>query len=141
MSRKDGRGSCEHCAALFDYYLVHNGFNESSYAYCERCGRVALVDWWSMPDEVGEAFRRHAADGMRILQPCPCGGRFTADAGPRCPRCVAPLSPLVAAEWLERNAAGTSRGWGWQRDWTGIYCIVIEDRVVRDNWIGAKRAV
>jgi hypothetical protein len=47
----------------------------------------------------------------------------------------------LAAEWLERNAPGTAMGWRWQRSWRGLYCIIIEDRVVHDNWIDFKRAV
>src|SRR5213080_4839621 len=43
MARRDGQGTCEHCSSAFDYHLVHNGFNGSSYAYCESCGRTALL--------------------------------------------------------------------------------------------------
>jgi hypothetical protein len=44
------------------------------------------------------------------------------------------LSPEAATGWIEANAAGTAKGWNWQRTWSGTYSIVIEGRMVKDNW-------
>jgi hypothetical protein len=51
--RNDGSGVCDHCSAPFGYYLIHNGFNDTAYGYCDLCGRTALVMvgsvqmWWA----------------------------------------------------------------------------------------------
>ena len=65
---------------------------------------------------------------------CVCGGHFRGTAVPRCPRCEEMLSADEAAADIERNAPGTSKGWRWQRSWSGLYAIVIEDRLVNDPW-------
>jgi hypothetical protein len=72
-----------------------------------------------------------------FLKPCPCGGRFSSHAAPRCPRCSQVISADEAATWIEKNAPGTSSGWRWQRSWSGLYCIVIENRVIHDNFAEA----
>ena len=41
---------------------------------------------------------------------------------------------LKATEWIEANAPGTKKGWRWQKNWTGLYCILVEERVTQDNW-------
>ena len=68
----------------------------------------------------------------QYLQPCECGGRFKRGSAPRCPHCNEPLSPELATSYIESNAPGTKKGWRWQRNWSGLYCIVIEDKRV-DN--------
>ena len=42
--RRDGTGTCESCGHSFDYMLIHNGFNDSAFAYCDSCGMTALFD-------------------------------------------------------------------------------------------------
>lgn len=131
------RGSCEHCHHEFQYSLLHNGFNDSAFAYCDACGTVAVLNGWykGIPSEAG--LRIHGPIVQRTepwLTPCTCGGTFTSSAVPRCPACNSELSPESARTWLEANAPGTARGWRWQNTWAGIYCIVIEHRIVRDNW-------
>jgi hypothetical protein len=44
MARTHDIGDCEHCKKKFGYYLIHNGFNDSAYAYCDTCGSTALLD-------------------------------------------------------------------------------------------------
>jgi len=46
MRHKD-LGTCDKCGKKFEYYLIHNGFNESAYAYCDKCGRTAILDYYS----------------------------------------------------------------------------------------------
>ena len=128
-------GTCEHCNRSFRYSLVHNGFNGSSYAYCGNCGLTALLSEWRVPPGVSmPPFAPISHDNEGSLQPCPCGGSFVSDSSPRCPHCRAVLSAELAADYIERQAAGTTEGWKWQRNWRGCYCIIIENRIVKDNW-------
>src|SRR5438552_3175373 len=36
-------GSCENCGHTFQYRLVHNGFGDSAYAYCDKCSFTVLL--------------------------------------------------------------------------------------------------
>jgi hypothetical protein len=140
MARKQDIGACEHCNETFGYHLIHNGFNNSAYAYCEACGITALLDGWKVPKGIHlELHQAIAAEVESCLTPCLCGGSFRADASPRCPHCQQPLSATGAADYIELQAEGSKKGWRWQRTWTGLYCIIIEDRVVRDVWKQADR--
>src|ERR1700682_1246352 len=143
--RKDGDGTCEHCRARFDYYLIHNGFSDTAYGYCDHCGMTALVGGW---DDRGKP----AAAPWRIqgpiqvetepwLEPCLCGGHFRSNGCPRCPQCRESLSAAKATRWIERNAPGAKVGWRWQQTWSGIHCIVINGRSVSNNWLAEPRAV
>ena len=135
MARKHDIGDCEHCNKEFGYYLIHNGFNESSYAYCDACGLTALLDGWKVPKSVHMVPHQMITPELEPhLAPCQCGGSFKAGASPRCPRCRQVISAVRATEYIEREAEGAKKGWRWQRAWTGLYCIIIEDRVVRDVW-------
>jgi hypothetical protein len=128
-------GDCEHCKRKFRYRLIHNGFNESAYAYCDICGMTALLDRWRVPTGVEVAMDGPIPRGIEPrLAACSCGGAFRASASPRCPYCRQPLSASQASEYLERQASGDKKGWRWQRTWTGLYCIIIENRVVHDVW-------
>jgi len=40
------------------------------------------------------------------------------------------LSAVTATSYIESNAPGTKKGWRWQRNWSGLYGIVIEGRRV-----------
>jgi hypothetical protein len=135
MARKYDTGHCEHCKKTFGYYLIHNGFNESSYAYCNSCGMTALLDGWKIPK--GVQIPRHQNISAKIeplLQPCKCGGTFKAGASPRCPHCREPLSATEAASYIEAQAEGAKKGWRWQRSWTELYCIIIEEKIAHDVW-------
>jgi hypothetical protein len=139
--RRSGRpsylGRCEECARTFHYTLVHNGFAETAYAYCDTCGTLALLSGWYEKIPAGAPLRPRGPIGRETepwLQPCSCGGRFRREASPRCPHCMSPLSADAAARYIERNAPGARRGWRWQRSWLGDYCIVIEQRIVNNNW-------
>ncbi len=136
IRREDGLGVCEHCNSRFSYYLVHSGFNDSSYAYCDSCGCTAILDDYA-PRPNGAPFVRfkRITSGVEpYLEPCGCGGRFTAAGEPRCPKCKTTLSAIVATSWIEHNAPGTSKGWRWQRTWDDLYCIVIEGQVISNPW-------
>jgi hypothetical protein len=32
-----------HAVDTFSYQLIHNGFSDTAFAYCDRCGRTALL--------------------------------------------------------------------------------------------------
>jgi hypothetical protein len=136
--REQKVGICDRCLKSFHYYLINNGFNESWYAYCDHCGATAILDLYC--SEAPELWRGKMIQG-RVppeiephLQPCSCGGRFVAAAAPRCPHCDQALSPIAAAPWIEKDAPGAKKGWLWQKSWDGLYCIVIERRLVRNNF-------
>jgi hypothetical protein len=42
----DATGNCHACGGLFSYQLIHNGFNDSAHAYCDRYGPTALFSGW-----------------------------------------------------------------------------------------------
>jgi hypothetical protein len=132
----DQVGRCEHCLERFGYRLIHNGFNDTAYAYCDKCGRTALFSTLSpKPQGVPDLSYQHIGpDIERYLKPCLCGGRFIYNSAPRCPHCGKELSPAVASNWIEPNASGTALGWRWQQNWLGLYCVVIEQRQVDDPW-------
>ena len=135
MARRHDIGVCEHCKKQFGYFLIHNGFNDSSYAYCDACGLTALFNLYTVPK--GISLKPHQIITPEIephLAPCQCGGAFRASAVPRCPHCQQPLSAVLATDYIERQAEGTKKGWRWQQSWTSLYSIIIEDRVVRDVW-------
>lgn len=129
------QGKCQHCKATFEYALLHNGFNDSTYAYCDQCGKLAILNGWKIPE--GLKCRVHEPISTELepmLQPCECGGQFRGKSSPRCPTCQESLCPDLATEWIEANAPGTAKGWKWQRSWTGMYAISIAKNIVKDNW-------
>ena len=133
----DNIGNCSKCPKEFCYLLFHNGFNESAYAYCDKCGKTAVLSGWFDAIPAGANLKIHQKISAEIepyLKPCECGGHFTQDASPRCPRCLSELSAIEATDFIERNALGTEKGWRWQQNWDGIYCVAIEDNVVNNNW-------
>lgn len=130
-------GACEACQCTFPYRLIHNGFNDSSYSYCDVCGTTAILNCYDARflDPPMVAFGRIGKDAEPLLRPCTCGGRFTSDAVPRCPICNTPISATAASSWIEANAAGTAEGWQWQLTWDGLYCIIIAGRVDYDPFV------
>ncbi len=126
-------GDCEHCSRNYRYSLWHSGFGESAYAYCDTCGMLATCSYRrffpaTMPPSssnyqvIDEAWEP-------LLASCPCGGSFRANASPRCPHCNQPLSAEHATAHIEKNSRVIGKGWRWQRNWTGIYCMAVEDPV------------
>jgi hypothetical protein len=134
--RKNETGTCDNCGKHFGYYLIHSGFNNSFYAYCDRCGCTALLSAFDKRLQKPTAHRpvleEIALELERLLAHCRCGGQFRKGASPRCPHCTRPLSPNAAASFIERNATGAEKGWRWQRSWSGTYCIVIEENSIQD---------
>lgn len=130
-------GKCVKCSGEFNYCLLHNGFNDSAYAYCDRCGKTAVLSGWYDRIPEGANLKLHqkiTPDVEPFLKPCDCGGSFTHDAGPRCPHCRSELSVTGSREFIEKNALGSAGGWKWQDSWEGLYCIAIQGNDVLNNW-------
>src|SRR5579863_3213712 len=137
MTRSDGGGVCEQCYGPFEYWLCHCGMAECGYAYCDSCGRTAILSEWDKrrPQLPNCPSQQEICAAMEsYLQPCECGGRFRKGAFPRCPRCNQHLSAESATSYIEANAPGAKKGWRWQKSWSGLYCIVIENNKVENNF-------
>lgn len=131
-------GKCDKCRRSFDYQIIHNGFNDTAYAYCDLCGTTMFVGGWDDTRQpAGAPLRIHGPiqpETEKWLQRCTCGGCFRHDAAPRCPHCREPLSAEFATSYIEANAEGTRGGWRWQQSWSGIYCLVIAGRLTKNVW-------
>lgn len=125
------KGECEHCNRNYRYSLWHSGFGDTSYAYCGDCGMLALISYTNphvagfppLTNQYGEI----EESWEPFLKPCVCGGRFSKGQSPRCPFCKERLSPSHAAEHIEAQALGAGKGWHWQNNWSGVYCMAIDD--------------
>jgi len=127
------KGDCEHCGRYYRYSLWNSGFGNNSYAYCEQCGLLAILNY-SNPLVAGlpqASIENEEIDASwePFLLPCPCGGQFRKGAAPRCPFCNEKLSATHAAGHIEAQALGSGRGWQWQNSWSGLHCMAIEDAV------------
>ena len=125
------KGDCEHCGKTYNYSLLHAGFGDYSYAYCDSCGSLATVGYsssmlLSIPP-ISSPHQVIDAEWEPFLRPCKCGGHFRKAASPRCPSCNEMLSAEHAAAHIERNFVAGGRGWHWQGNWSDLYCIDIED--------------
>jgi hypothetical protein len=119
----------------FGYYLIHNGFNESAYAYCDHCVETCLLNLRTLP--YGVEVKEYGLISEHVeplLKPCECGGSLKTGSATRCPNCSSILSPIEARTFIEANAEGTKGVWRWQEGWNGLYCIVIENRLSNDCW-------
>ena len=129
-------GTCDQCGEKFKIEIFHNGFGDSSYAYCDTCGMTAILSGWHKhwPSGIKCTQAEITGEMEPYLQPCECGGRFTKGNSPHCPHCKQPLSTEKATEDIEQQSPGTQKGWRWQRNWFGIYCAVVDGRQVANNF-------
>lgn len=137
-------GTCEHCREQFQYAIYHCGFGDCSYAYCELCGRTAILSMWDKgwPALPNCEVQQEICLAMEPrLEPCKCGGSFRKGGAPRCPHCGKTLSADLAASYIERNAPGSKKGWLWQKNWRGLYCMVVEGKRVDNNWLKTEGAL
>lgn len=125
------KGDCEHCCRIYHYTLLHAGFGDYSYAYCDRCGTLATFDYSSSFILSVPALKTQhqaiEASWHPFIKECSCGGDFRSGASPRCVFCAEPLSAEHAAAHIERNSVGAGRGWRWQKNWSDVYCMALED--------------
>ncbi|MBI1784131.1 hypothetical protein HYR69_03225 [Candidatus Sumerlaeota bacterium] len=105
MTRTKEQGICEHCRKALGYYLIHNGFDESSYAYCDKCGMTALLNTYYEDQPGIPRHRCITSEGENRLAACSCGGSFRSGASPRCPHGYRPMSAVLATEFIEAHAA------------------------------------
>jgi hypothetical protein len=80
---KDAIGTCETCRQTFSYRLIHNGFNDSAFAYCDRCGYTPVLSGYyqGIPGTAKLALHEPVnAEAECLLTPCSCGGSFRATA-------------------------------------------------------------
>jgi hypothetical protein len=130
-------GTCEHCQKHFEYSLVHCGFSDCIYAYCDSDGTTAILSLWDnrIPNLPDCPLQQEICSAMEsYMSSCECGGQFRKGSVPRCPHRNLPLSAELATTFIENNAIGTKKGWRWQRSWTGTYCIVIENKKIDNNF-------
>lgn len=126
---------CPACTGHFEARLIHNGFNNSSYAYCAKCGTTALCTHSAWPVSVPKSdYGPLLPEQISHLRRCTCGGAFHTHAMPRCPGCQAALDPIEATSWIESGSAGTEGGWRWQGSWLGIHAVVVGDIVLENPW-------
>ena len=125
------KGDCEHCHRFYRYSLWHSGFGDNSYAYCDECGTLATFSYanQAVADLPPPSTKCQQIDKEwePFLRPCECGARFLNGAAPRCPYCREILSATYAAAHMEKQALGAQKDWRWQRNWSGVYCLAIED--------------
>jgi hypothetical protein len=125
------KGDCEHCKRSYRYSLWHSGFGDNSYAYCDDCGNLAILNYTNPAVAAFPAlsiqFAEIDAAWESLLQPCACGGRFRKCASPRCPHCNEKLSPTHAAAHIEAQATGAGKDWRWQNNWSGVYCMAMDN--------------
>lgn len=125
------KGDCEHCGRFYRYSLWHSGFGDNSYAYCDQCGMLATINYEN-PLVVGFPplsiqYAEIDESWESLLRPCACGGQFRKGASPRCPFCSQALSATHAAGHIETQAQCAGKGWHWQNNWNGVYCMAIDN--------------
>src|SRR6266700_4091727 len=121
------KGDCEHCHRVYRYSLWHSGFGDNAYAYCDECGMLATLNYGNQTvadfPRLPTQYQQINEEWESLLRPCECGGRFRAGAEPRCPHCRQVLSATYAAGHVEKQSIGAPKGWLWQRNWGGVYCL------------------
>ncbi len=125
------KGDCEHCSRAFHYMLLNAGIGDFSYAYCDACGMLATLPFsnreMSALPPSSETHQVIPRDWEPFILPCACGGHFRREASPRCTYCNSVISADLAADHIERNSIGATRGWHWQRNWSDTFCMALED--------------
>jgi len=133
------KANCKACRHEFRFRLVDNQINESMYAYCDRCGQTVLFYGDRPASYMSGLPYRICTHHEEHIEACTCGGRFTRDAEPRCPKCMSVIS-AAAFEELVQTHVGPQGEWnrpGSHSDWRsrgGQFCMIIEERDVRRIW-------
>lgn len=130
---------CETCLHEFKFRFVDNQINESMYAYCDGCGQTVLFYEDRPASYMSHLEYRICTNHEEHIEACTCGGRFTRDAEPRCPKCMSVISAAVFEELVmthigpkgEWNRADSPSDW---RRLGGQFCMIIEERDVRKIW-------
>lgn len=112
--------SCKQRILLDHPDVVHAGFDDSGFLYCDKNGD--LITWSTFDDTYQKLIGQiHpwllSNDQKRIveisLKECDCGGKFIYSAPPRCPNCNYPIPNIVKdnLHWvrLKKHIDGTKR--------------------------------
>ena len=139
-----GESTCASCREMFSFELIHNGLNDTCYAYCGTCGTCALFDYPYQKPECQPHWQNALPASSELLafaKRCDCGGIFDANAIPRCPHCFAALSATELTPAIETASFGTSVDWGCQGSWDGPYSFVTNGRLTENPWRKARRPI
>ena len=122
----DDQGSAMRFSSVLDLVTHRNAFTPEQLKDLAEYGQSHGVDLIPELESFGHT-------GYITRSPAYAHGSFLKGAAPRCSHCDEPLSANSAAFYIERNAPGTVKGWRWQQNWSGCYCIVIEGKKVDNN--------
>ena len=135
-------GYCNKCGFKFSYELIHNGFNETAYAYCDSCGKTLFLEehYKQIPQtcllffKIKDRYEKINRDIEQFLEKCECGGKFARSTKPRCPHCKEVLSTKNATEFIFKNSKPGSINSGWRISWNSLYAIIINNKKVYNKW-------
>ena len=153
----EGAIRCYHCGTSSTFSYAHSGFSDEHFFYCNTCGVLAVIDWYAkeyepfykkyiagnlynpQKEEDLERFkedtRRMKLEICQYLEACSCGGKFTVDAIPRCPRCKKELEWDKVLDQIER--AFGARGYATQnirKGWHDVWRFAFNKRLVANPW-------
>ena len=122
------KGDCEHCGQL-SLFIARRKLQR----LLLRLLRHLRASWPPSPTTSSQlvnmpAYRPHQVIDEaweEFLRPCNCGGHFRRNAAPRCMVCLSHSRRAPAAH-IESGFIRQSH-WRWQLNWTGNYCVDIED--------------
>ena len=81
---------CPECGISIEYWWTSGMSMAFPHFYCEDCGSPIVrhkdkAAVWYIEEE--EELRTKIDEIIAELPPCHCGGRYTLDGCPRCPKC------------------------------------------------------
>jgi hypothetical protein len=101
---------CHHVIEVNYPKVIHAGFSDCGFLYCNKSGDLIT---WSSYDKTYESLvpgkhpwmlsKKEQALIEGNLIDCPCGGKFTFAAHPRCPNCNAEIPDILPDDihWVE----------------------------------------
>lgn len=129
-------GSCENCNQRFSYALIHNGFNDSAYAYCDTCGCVASSLLGREPPTASRfaSTARLPRTSSGTLIDVAAGVSFELKHR-RDARIADTHSRLMSPpDILRRMRQGPRKDGAGNVNWQGLYCIIVEGRSIKAPW-------
>lgn len=164
-----GTVRCHHCTASLTVTFSHSGFGDEHYFYCDACGNVATIDWYTKEyrpfrekyikegsyqagkkrdlERFEQDTRAMKSEISQYLASCPCGGRFSVDAIPRCPTCKTKLDWAKMVKQFDAIPSAVSHCFSRyaKKGWQDVYYFLFNDQLVLRNpwkksWTIAKTA-
>ena len=107
------KGDCEHCLRTFRYTLLHAGFGDFSYAYCDCCGMLATFNYSdsilvNLPPPYRTAPGNRLPTGSRFSIPAHAADIFAQELRRVACSATRALSAEHAAAHIERNSVGAA---------------------------------